>query len=193
MNTKRNLIAHYQKGNSDKVYMACVRREGSKWVVIGKWGRRSETLSSQVKLTADHEAEAVAAQQSLFYSKLNKGYVDIDSASYDGGVSRRDTDICVQLEKEDAPDVFKVWTLKSRKQKDEQKQKQEDEQKQKVEQKDDDLVALCVDMTGLEDRFDQGIEYVFERHADKAMLWVYDKFGEKREVFRERFKLVKSE
>lgn len=183
---KRNLIAHYNKGSSDKVYMACIRKEGANWVVIGKWGRRGGSMSSQVKFTTQHEAEAYAEQQNLFHLKIKEGYQDVDSAVYNGGVGRHAPFIRSQLEPEvneptDA-EVVKPTPQVSKK----------PAPPPKPEPKDEDLVALCVDIAGLEDRFDEGIEYVFERHADKAMLWVFDKFGEKRECFKERFRLVKA-
>jgi len=180
---KRNLIAHYNKGSSDKVYMACVRKEGANWVVIGKWGRRGRAMSSQVKFTTVHEAEAYAEQQRLFNAKVNEGYQDIDSAVYNGGVGRHAPFIKGQLEPEDGGVPKTPETPKSK------PKKPEPPSPPSI--SDYDLVALCVDISGLEERFDEGIEYVFERHADKAMLWVYDKFGEKRECFFERFRLVK--
>ena len=51
-----------------------------------------------------------------------------------------------------------------------------------------DRIAVCVDNTGIEDQFDQGIEYIFEDQY-KGTIRVYDKTGELRECFGERFKV----
>ena len=45
----------------------------------------------------------------------------------------------------------------------------------------------------METKFDQGIEYVFEKHDDPEMLRVYDKFGAKTEVFANRFEIIEEE
>ena len=50
-----------------------------------------------------------------------------------------------------------------------------------------DLVMVCVDNTGMEDRFDLDIEYIVEQHKDRTMIYVYDKMGRKDEYFRLRF------
>lgn len=51
----------------------------------------------------------------------------------------------------------------------------------------EDDVVKCIDNTGIEDKFDKGIEYVCEMHDDINMIYVYDKFGQKQECFRDRF------
>ena len=45
----------------------------------------------------------------------------------------------------------------------------------------------CVDATGQEDRFDEGVTYMAE-NGDRDMIWVYDRFGEKGEFSRSRFR-----
>jgi len=49
------------------------------------------------------------------------------------------------------------------------------------------LLATCRDNLGIEDKFDQGIEYIAEEHADSDMVWVTDKFGVRQECFKSRF------
>jgi hypothetical protein len=50
--------------------------------------------------------------------------------------------------------------------------------------------VICINNAGMEDRFDIGVSYLFERHrSDDTMLWVVDKLGEKRECFKERFQV----
>ena len=50
-----------------------------------------------------------------------------------------------------------------------------------------DKVMVCIDNTGMEDRFDVGIEYITEEHKDSKMLYAYDKLGRKDEYFQTRF------
>jgi predicted DNA-binding WGR domain protein len=191
-----NMVAHYQGGTSDKVYMACVRKvtdqNGAElWEVIGKWGRRGKGLSSAVKLRTASETQARMEQGTLFRSKLKEGYEDIDSGGYGGPVSRSTPGIQQELEED-----TKAPTVPKRQSGAKLVPKPAVPKKEK-EPDSDDLVAVCVDPSGLDNKFgeklfDEGIEYVFENHADKTMLWVYDKFGEKRECFKERFRLVKA-
>ena len=185
MRDKNNMVAHYEEGTSDKVYMACVRKlGGSQWQVVGKWGRRGKSLSSSIKGTYGNEMNARAAQCELFREKTDKGYVDIDSGKYSGSVDRSTPCIAENLEKE-------VAGLEEER---EPAEKTAKPAKPEKAESMDGMVALCVDANGLDNhRFDEGIGYVCEGHADPAMMWVYDKFGEKRECFKERFRLVKEE
>jgi len=56
-----------------------------------------------------------------------------------------------------------------------------------------DNIVECIDNTGMEDQFDQGIEYIFEGAAHGDMITVFDKLGEKRECFPTRFKVKSTE
>ena len=190
---KRNLVAHCNRGSADKIYMACVRNAKNAsgetvWQTLGKWGRRGKHLSVQVKLTTHSEDAARAEQQNLFRDKCSEGYVDIESSAYHGSCRMSDSYIRDNLEgdsvavradaeKEDEPDVLKIEVIKSW-EKPAPSPPDEPEESEMV----------CRDNSGMVEQFDEGVTYVCERHADKTMLWVYDKFGEKREVFRERFK-----
>jgi predicted DNA-binding WGR domain protein len=51
-----------------------------------------------------------------------------------------------------------------------------------------DFEVICVDNTGMEDSFDEGVEYVAEPHAEEGMIYVWDRNAQKRECFAERFK-----
>jgi len=55
-----------------------------------------------------------------------------------------------------------------------------------------DFEVECVDATGIEEIFDEGMTYIAEPHTDSSMLYVYDRNGQKRECFRERFKRVQT-
>ena len=54
-------------------------------------------------------------------------------------------------------------------------------------EKGEDEVMVCVDNTGMDDRFDVGIEYLVEDHKDKTLIYAYDKLGKKGEFFKKRF------
>lgn len=51
-----------------------------------------------------------------------------------------------------------------------------------------DWEVVCVNAAGMEDSFDEGATYVAERHPEDDMVYVWDRNGEKRECFSERFK-----
>jgi hypothetical protein len=53
--------------------------------------------------------------------------------------------------------------------------------------------AVCVNNTGMQDSFDIGVTYVFDKHEEEDMLWVTDNLGTRREVLKERFKLPPEE
>jgi hypothetical protein len=54
-----------------------------------------------------------------------------------------------------------------------------------------DNVSVCVDNTGLEEWFDEGVEYIFESRAN-GMISVHDRTGVLRECFESRFEVRSS-
>ena len=180
-----NLVAHYYDpaANSDKVYIASVRREGKDWVVIGKWGRRGKRISSQVKLRTHHEFEAYQEQRNIFNVRIKEGYKDIDDPSYTGPVKRNVAGIRENLEPEQDSDPAPFAPV--------QPPEPPAKAKAKVPVAEVGFVAVCLDNKGIEEFYDMDVEYVFEIHADESMIWVYDKFGEKRECFCARFEIRK--
>ena len=176
---KRNLIAHSQAGTADKIYMSCVRENtNGTFSTIAKWGRRGKALQQMFKLTSVPEGQAVAEQQKVFAQKLKTGYVDIDDSSYSGPV----TTLTVE-------DFLEADTSSPKRKKSVPKPKAAPKSKPKpVVPKEG--VVLCLDNAGMEDKFDKGIEYVFEAHSDPMMIFVYDKLGDKGEFFSERFEVV---
>jgi len=52
----------------------------------------------------------------------------------------------------------------------------------------DEDAVICIDNTGMEDKFDEGIEYISEEHSGEGLIYVYDRFGKKQECFEDRFK-----
>ena len=198
---KRNLVAHYYdpNANSDKVYMACVRQDGSRWLVIGKWGRRGKNISSQVKLTTQVEKMALLEQRNLFNAKLREGYVDIESPNYNGTLTMQSVEVRDNLE----PEANEEEQLVEKKSKSDSMESATGNSSFALGNKDfatpeydlnpaANMVAVCLNNSGAEEKFDVGVEYVFETHKDKSMIWVWDKFGVKGEFFKERFKLKKA-
>jgi predicted DNA-binding WGR domain protein len=175
---KRNLIAHCESGSSDKIYMSCIRENpDGTFSTLAKWGRRGKTLQQTFKLTNVTETQAYAEQKKVFDQKLKGGYVDIDDSSYNGPV----TTLTVKdfLEEDNGATAPKPKA----------KPKKVTTPKPKpVVQKEG--IALCVNNAGMEDKFDQDIEYVFEAHSDPTMIYVYDKLGKKGEFFSDRFEVT---
>lgn len=183
---KDNLVAHKQEKAMDKVYMACLREEkdaqgNSKFIVIGKWGRRGYTLKSQVKWTGSDYRVSRDKQCELFRSKLAEGYIDIDSPEYARGkrnpVTRIESVIAASLELRSAK-------LLPSSRLDESVPLESDRMI-----KDGDEVT-CINNAGIEDKFDLGVDYISEKHPDKQMIYVHDKNGVKGEFFVDRFKKV---
>lgn len=80
---KRNRVAHYQAGSSDKIYIASIRQSTSgKFDVLGKWGPRNGNIQLQVKGTYSSEQQAIAAMETLFREKTAKGYRNIEDRGY---------------------------------------------------------------------------------------------------------------
>jgi predicted DNA-binding WGR domain protein len=181
-----NLIAHYQDASSDKVYIASVRRnKGGNWEVVGAWGRRGKNMSQQIKLTTKSRARAHMEQNKLFNAKTKKGYRDVRSAMYNGPLRTDAAWMSPYLAPEGDPD----------------EEVREPPQEPQVPTSTDPIAkvkdgemfeVVCQNNTGYEAFFDRGIEYMAEKHRDDQMLWVYDKFAEKQEMFRERFEIVET-
>jgi predicted DNA-binding WGR domain protein len=180
-----NFIAHFYRGTSDKIYMACIRIEELantvKFVVIGKWGRRGQTLKSQVKWSGNDRVAAVHAQIELFESKLKEGYVDINSFSYNDSVNYNSPYITESLEL----NQNKFQPEKSKPEKSKPVKKIPLESNRMFSSGD---VVVCINNAGIEDKFDLGIDYICEKHSDSQMIYVYDKNGVKGEFFVDRFK-----
>jgi predicted DNA-binding WGR domain protein len=178
---ERNMIAHCQSGNSDKIYMSCVRENSDgTYSALAKWGRRGKTLQQTFKLTSVSLAQAQAEQEKVFNQKLKAGYVNIDDVNYGGPV----TTLTVQDDMEagdGAPTPRKPRNIRP-------KENQKKAPAPKAPPKEG--VAVCLNHSGIEDKFDEGIEYVFEAHDDPTMIWMFDKEGERQECFSERFEVV---
>jgi hypothetical protein len=53
----------------------------------------------------------------------------------------------------------------------------------------EDVDLICVDNTGLEDKFDLGVEYKVEDSSENEFVYAYDKHGIKGTFFRNRFEI----
>jgi len=194
---KRNLIAHYQQGGSDKVYLSCIRDNGDGTLsVLGKWGRRGNIKQQQVKATVNSIVAAEVEQKRLFLEKLAKGYVDIDSSGYNGGVTRQSSFLASHLEPDTAirqkplvRNQNSQLPISDTEEETPQVPDVGEETKEETAESLEDGVVICANNIGMEEKFDVGVEYVAEPHDDKTLIWVYDKFGQKGEYFRDRFHL----
>jgi hypothetical protein len=52
-----------------------------------------------------------------------------------------------------------------------------------------DKIAICLDNTGIENQFDQDIEYIF-KDIENGIITVYDKIGKLQSCFEDRFKII---
>jgi predicted DNA-binding WGR domain protein len=220
-NTRRNIVGHCFKPsvNTDKIYMCCIRQVGSKWHVLTKWARNGAKMNGQGIGEFDTEAEAEKVQKETWDAQVKKGYLDITGLEYMAHMQKHsrpmltlnDQWIRVKLELEEnqtAPvdqsppspemecpvcgEMFWPWVDKDgngvsicRTCNKERFTKNVTIEEMEME---------CVNNTGIEEQFDIGISYLAETHpTDKKMVKVYDRFGQKVDCFKSRFKKLKSE
>jgi predicted DNA-binding WGR domain protein len=190
---KRNMIAHYQGGGSDKVYIACIRQQANgEFAVIGKFGRRGGNMQVQIKGTYATLGGAQNAMQILFNEKLNKGYRNIENGGYNGPV----TIGSVQSSLEAEPGVT-VTTPVDQDQVDINEAAKNSTQVQQELTKNRStklpvaaLRVVCINNLGIEDRFDLDAEYDAKTCKSAEMLVVTDRNGKKDEYFAERFRKI---
>lgn len=191
------------------------------WTVIAKWGRRNNTLQNQIKGTFPSEAQALQSMQSVWKSKASEGYLEIESTEYKNKMASSmailkmtSPGIKENLELENgevyvtnAPTQTQTFEcdrcgikFSGQAVVDSQnrvlcpscQKKVAELNKNRLEKMEDaDEVMVCIDNSGMEDRFDIGIEYLIEQIPDKdkskEMIYVYDKLGCKDEYFKARF------
>lgn len=218
-----NLIGHYEKGISNKAYIVSVVPELGRFKVVVKWGGIGKHVSSQIKSYFNFWESARDEANRLFGIKIKKGYEDILSPNYTGGLSHNDSWLKSHIEdctsnSSDPVDAPKLATSLSPvydrvKEKSKKGQRIEAikivratlecglaDGKARVKEIEDeisleeeakrDFEVVCLNSLGMEDSFDEGIEYVAERHADKNMIYVWDRAAKKQECFKDRFKTV---
>ena len=81
---KDHRVAHYSKGNSDKVYAVSIVPRGSEFQVIARWGKIWKSPQSQTKGTFSSKITADTEAARIFRTKTKKGYQDIESSAYTG-------------------------------------------------------------------------------------------------------------
>lgn len=169
---KRNRIA-VSKEAPTRISMVCIREldGGKSYEVYEKEGSfDAGGLFSKVWYITETLVSAYAYQDSIFKANLMLGFIDIESAGYTGTLTRKD--FLHELEKEAEENITDERSVSGA----------------MIQDIPDDIV-ICINNVGIEDKFDLGIEYVFERHKDGQMIYVYDKNGVKGEFFYDRFKV----
>jgi hypothetical protein len=181
-----NMVAHCREGTSDKVYIVSVVKGSgvNPFKVVAKAGRIWKTMTTYPKGVYFREAAAMSVANKIFQSKLNKGYENIESPNYSrihghaplkmsdswlSGYLESDGDEVVGIIEEPDPEPVPPEAASERGR---------------------DWEVVCVNVLGMEDKFDEGATYVAERHAEPDMIFVWDRMGQKQEVFSERFEEV---
>ena len=166
-----NLVAHCDEGVHDKVYIACVRRVGDDYIVLGKWGRRGSHLASQEKGIFNNFEVAIMKARDLFNKKLKKGYVNIEHPSYTGPVSfsgmERELEAEIGNHSPSLPKTVRKPTKKKT-------QREE-------------YAVVCTLNSGVEDGFDADGEYLARETDEDGTIEVMDCFGKWRNVSSARF------
>jgi predicted DNA-binding WGR domain protein len=175
-----NVVVHCDEGNHDKVYIGCIRKQGGSYQVIGKWGRVGKTLSSQMKGSSASLAGAAVIRDNVIQEKIAKGYRNIEDPSYHGRVTFKTPCVAENLE----PEISEVSPSPK---KSEEPGWPSAEAGKKASVPNGQFAVVCRDNTGIEERFDENVEYIAEVHSDLKMIYVFDKFGKKDEFLRERF------
>ena len=185
---ERSMIAHDQTGTSDKLYVVSARSSAfGGYDVVGKWGRRGNTLSEQKKGTCSNLERAQDKMRELFGKKIKKGYVNIESVAYHGPVTL--ASVKEYLEGEEIPDVPDSIARAAN--------KTETLSISNIEITDPkpvvnvrEVEVQCVDNLGMENRFDLGECYLGFDNGSDTEIDVLDNNGVQATFFRERFEVL---
>lgn len=190
---QRNMIAHYQGGGSDKVYIASIRQQANgEYAVIGKFGRRGGNMQVQIKGTYSTLGGAQNAMQILFNEKLNKGYRNIENGGYKGPVTVGSVTGSLEAE----PGVTNTTPVDQDQVDIEEAAKNSTQVQQELTKSRSAKIpaatfrVVCINNLGIEDRFDLDAEYEAKAAKKDEMLMVTDMHGKKDEYFAERFSKV---
>jgi predicted DNA-binding WGR domain protein len=188
---RNNVVLHCQEGTSDKIYIWAVREKGDGWEVVGKWGRRGKNVSEQNKGHYAHWEDASIAAQAFAKEKEKKGYVNIRSAGYVGSLTIYSPEVEKFLEPEIELDLSVDDDLTS-------PTVSEPKIAMPKLKSDEVCVAECLDNTGMEGFFDEGIDYIIESLEDgpeegSQMMLVIDSNGLSKGCYRNRFGKFKVE
>jgi hypothetical protein len=199
---KGSYIGHCQDGSSDKIYIASIVPENDVFRVVGFGGRVGKQLRKYDKGVYSSIDRAVRYRDELFVSKLKKGYQDIENQNltlscrrYYGDLSKESLEQnygyhipppfeSVTINELTLPaQGFKDWDLASQSYVFDESG-ESDEAKLETSK---DWEVKCLNNIGMEDSFNEDVTYIAERHQDDDMIFVWDKNGEKKECFKERF------
>jgi hypothetical protein len=185
MKNRRNLIAISQSQGKisveGKIYIACIRENiNGEFEVYSKTGhledgKNNVPLVRTRWFTTNNLHQAEVYQERMFKAKLKKGFQDIEDSIFNGSLrlafnaeletesdSDVDPDDIAPVEASAAPVIPAI----------------------------PDDVVTCINNAGMEDKFDIGIEYIWDKSSfinDSDLICVYDKNGVKGEFFRDRF------
>ena len=179
---KVNRVAHCKTAKSDKIYMVCIHDNGDRTCnVIGKWGRRGRMFAQQIKGKNLTSLRAENLAVDLFDKKISirKGYEDIESLLYSGGLVISDVSEYLEGEvvatSESATPAKKTTVKKTTVKKTEA-----------VSEKGE-MVVVCKDNLGMEDFFDINVEYFAKHSKDAGYYDVEDRYGSARTCNKDRF------
>jgi len=186
---QNNRVGHCQTGASDKVYIVNILEHEGNFIVKALWGRRGKISQSQIKGSFATIGSARIEMEKIFASKLKGGYVNIESTDYNGLVTL--DSVYEHLTPDVEFDEFDEFDDDS--DLDEEEIEPSTAPRPKVDSifDDEELEAICMDNLGMEENFLIGVNYLAEEHNDSDMIYVFDRFGEKKECYKERFKIVK--
>ena len=217
MKNERNFVGHCfnQSLNNDKIYIVSIKEENNVWSVVAKWGRRGSALRGQIKESFLAISPAKKVMEKMVLELLEKNYVDITSPEYstimknhqEAQVRMTSRGIFEHLEYgslerplvENSSALCEICCKKFNPLNDRGSVLQNigdvlvcpecSSRAKKVVKRDHfvEQVLICINNTGIEDKFDIGIEYLVEDHPDSSMVYVYDKMGSKGECFKNRF------
>jgi hypothetical protein len=201
-NVQVNRVGHCEAGTSNKVYIASIVREQDTsgtviYTVVGKGSAVFKNMRTYRKGSYYKLENAIEARDDLFDAKIyksSKAYIDIESAEYNGTLSMTSTswlksnlepDLNQNMEiEDDGADAFQEAEVNAEVEEYVAESKSESKSKAKAK----DWEVICVNNLGMEDSFDEGVEYIAEKHSESDMIYVWDKQNVKVECFTERFK-----
>lgn len=176
-------IGHCQEGTSDKVYVVRVlpSLNGTMFGVRALAGRRNGTLRQYYKGSFPNERAAQLYAAKVFAEKTQKSkkpYVDIADPNYEGPLTLTDS----WLSAATGCDWMEYPASSS-----DNEAPTEDIQPSDDANTAQDWEVICMNASGMEDSFEEGVVYLAEAHPGEGFLYVWDDLGNKRECLEERF------
>jgi len=185
-------VLHCKRDRSNKVYILIVlKRPDGKHEAIGFYGKRKKLAEHD--LAMDSKGcfggfwQAVEALEKVYREKVDKKrYISVDSSVY----FEKEEPVTM----EEAREFLRSKGIRVSDDPHEEKPRKSRRKAKPViepkEEESEEIVVVCLDNTGLEDQFDRDVEYVGRMADDDGKLIVENKFGEEKECFAQRFKVV---